>query len=238
MTIINRSYGFIFIHIPKTGGTSVKEHLRQYREDTDVHVDRPADADPLGSPNGVALKKHSSAVQVRKALGRPEYDNFFKFCVVRNPFVRTMSLFRFLKFNFRSWPRADLMEDINTLEEFVASPLFRTSGPGGIVSPQVHWLTDKSGVSCVDFIARVESIEEDFSAIKSRLALPPSPKPLLRRNASKGDAEKLAAELMSGSVVDVIRSRYASDFRVLEYSTDPGEGVELEGRLPVPEFVR
>jgi hypothetical protein len=238
MTVINRSYGFIFIHIPKTGGTSVKEHLRQYRQDADVHIDRPVDADRLGSPNGVALKKHSSAAEVRKALGGSGFDGFFKFCVVRNPFVRTMSLFRFLKFNFRSWPRASLMEDMNTLEEFVVSPIFRTSGPGGIVSPQVHWLTDKSGANRVDFIARVERIEEDFSEIKTRLALPPSGKPLLRRNASRGDAEKLAAELMSGSVVDMIRNRYASDFRVLGYSTDPGEALELEVRSPTPESVR
>jgi hypothetical protein len=235
MTIINSSYRFIFIHIPKTGGTSVKEHLRQYCRDGDVHIDRPADAERLGTPDGIQLKKHSSAPQVRKALGRTEFDAFFKFCVVRNPFIRTISLFRFLKFNFRSWPRAELMESINTLEEFVASSVFRSSGPGGIASPQVHWLTDKSGTSCVDFIARVERIEEDFSEIISRLALPASRKPLLRRNASKGDVDKLAAELASGSVVDVIRSRYASDFRFLGYSTEPGEAVELEGRLPMRE---
>jgi hypothetical protein len=228
MTIINRTYGFVFIHVPKTGGTSVKEHLRQYSKETDVHIDRPADAEQLVSVNGVKLAKHSSATQIRKLLGRTEFEGFFKFCVVRNPFVRTMSLFRFLKFNFRSWPRAHLMQEINTLEEFVCSPIFSGSGPGGIVSPQLHWLTDRSGASCVDFIARVERIDDDFSKIKAQLALPLSGKPLLRRNASKGDAEKLAIELNSGRVVDVIRARYASDFRFLGYSTEPGEAVELK----------
>jgi len=231
MTIVNRTHRFIFIHIPKTGGTSVKEHLRHYLKEADAHIDRPVDAARLGTPNGGVLKKHSSATEVCKALGRAEFDSFFKFCVVRNPFIRTISLFRFLKFNFRSWPRADLMENINTLEEFVSSPIFSSTGPGGIVSPQLHWLTDQSGASCVDFIARVERIEEDFSKIKTRLALPPSGKPLLRRNVSKGDPDELAAELTSGSIVDVIRNRYACDFSSFGYSTEPSEAaVELEGR--------
>lgn len=238
MTIINRTHRFIFIHVPKTGGTSVTEYLRGYGGEDDLYVDRPTAAGsetPLGAAR---LRKHSSAVQVRKELGSQEFDSFFKFCVVRNPFVRTMSLFRFLKFNFRSWPRSHVMENINSLEEFAGSAMFRSSGPGGIMSPQIHWLADQAGASCMDFIARLENIEEDFSQIQAHLALPLSSKPLQKRNQSKGDADSLAAELASGKVVDAIRRRYASDFAFLGYSTDPRDAVEFNGPPLVTAFAR
>jgi hypothetical protein len=225
MTIINRTYRFIFVHIPKTGGTSLKEHLRIYCSPGDIHTDRALDQDTAAFATDARIKKHSSAVQVRDALGSAEFERFYKFCVVRNPFVRTLSLFRFLKFNFRDWPRSAMMDEINTLEEFVASPLFRRRGPGGIVEPQIRWLSDSSGASYMDYIARVETIEDDFRVIKARLGLPLSGRPLLKRNVSKGDAISLAAELDSARVVDAIRTRYASDFRLLGYSTEPGEAI-------------
>jgi hypothetical protein len=139
-----------------------------------------------------------------------------------------MSLFRFLKFNFRSWPQSDAMEKIGSIEEFVTSPIFRSRGPGGIISPQVHWFADKSGANCMDFIVRTETIEHDFRQVKARLGLPETGRPLLKRNQSKGEAEQFAAELVSGIVVDAIRSRYAADFRLLKYSKEPDEAVEVE----------
>jgi len=228
MTIVNTTYGFIFIHIPKTGGTSVKEHLRDYCREGDVHINLRSGAEPSRSVGRFRVRKHSTARVVCKVVGRAEYDRLFKFCVVRNPFIRTLSLFRFLKFNFRSWQRSEVMDELHTLEEFVTTPLFASAGPGGIISPQVHWLTGESGENGMDYIARVERIEQDLSEIKARLGLPPSPKPLLRRNASKGDAENFIAGLMSDKVVDAVRTRYASDFSMLGYSTDPGDAMGLE----------
>ena len=231
MTIVNRTHGFIFIHIPKTGGTSIKEHLREYRYENDIYVDGPADVEKLAGSNESGIRKHSSAVQVRGVLGSAEFGRLFKFCVVRNPFIRTLSLFRFLKFNFRSWPRSDLMDEIDTLEKFVDSPIFRSAGPGGIVSPQVHWLADRSGASCVDFIARVERLKADYSDVRTRLGLPFSGMPLRRRNESKGDVDPLAAELECATVAGAIRSRYASDFQFLGYSMEPGEARDQDSLI-------
>jgi hypothetical protein len=233
MTVINRTHGFIFIHIPKTGGTSIKEQLREYGHEADIYIDRPADAAALVGINERKIRKHSSAVQVHQALGSAEFDRLFKFCFVRNPFIRTMSLFRFLRFNFRSWPRSEMMESLDTLEKFVGSPIFRGTGPGGIASSQVHWLADKTGAIRVNFIARVERLDADFREIRTRLALPCSGKPLRRANESKGATDPLIAELVSGTVVDAIRTRYASDFQLLGYSTDPEEALDHEdGRIP------
>src|SRR5437016_1998357 len=117
MTIINKTYGFIFVHVPKTGGTSVKEYFRAYGGADDLHIGGPADAERVRAFSELDLKKHSPVVQIRRAMGRAEFDRYFKFCVVRNPFIRTLSLFRFLKFNFRSWPRSSMMDEINTIEQ-------------------------------------------------------------------------------------------------------------------------
>lgn len=237
MTIINNTYGFIFIHVPKTGGTSVKEHFREYCREGDVHINLRSGAEPSRSVGGVKLRKHSTARVVCKVIGKVEYDRLFKFCVVRNPFIRTLSLFRFLKFNFRSWSGSEMMDELHTLEEFVTAPLFASPGPGGIIAPQVHWLTDESGENGMNYVARVERIDDDLSEIRAQLGLPSS-RPLSRRNASKGDPENLIAGLMSNKVVDAVRTRYASDFCTLGYSTDPGDASEFEYSTSVGLYAR
>jgi hypothetical protein len=226
MTIINRTHQFIFIHVPKTGGTSMKEHFHSYNGEYDVLVNRPSDLDEAGL-NGISIRKHSSALQIRDAIGGAEYDRLFKFCVVRNPFIRTISIFRFLKFNFRSWPSAHVMEDLHSLEDFVTSPIFASAGPGGIINAQVAWITDGDGKNCVDYIARVESIDADVHEIYDRIGLPAPAKPLTRRNTSRGDAFPLVAELRGGAVVDAIRRRYAADFEFLHYDEDPENAPEF-----------
>lgn len=221
MTIINHAHRFIFIHVPKTAGTAITFALGTAIGDSNIRVLNKDDAVALASRTGLSLHKHSTAIQIRRALGRTTFDEFFKFGVARNPFERTISIFRFLKYTFRAWPNAGIMDGFDTIDQFVSSEFFRGLGPGGIFRPQIHWLADRKKRLLVDHLCRMESLESDLASVKEKLNVSASLMPADRRNTSGGDFSAIASGLNSGTVVDAIRLRYAEDFEILGYPVQP-----------------
>jgi hypothetical protein len=65
--MINNEYKFIFMHITKTGGSSI-EKLFNYE--------------------GI---KHQRPIELINILGQTTWDSYFKFTFVRNPWDRTVS---------------------------------------------------------------------------------------------------------------------------------------------------
>jgi len=84
---------FIFIHIPKTGGSSVSYALRQYANET-ISIANSR----VGRGKGVAVVdskgknvKHLNLYGILRS--KLEYKHYFSFTIVRNPYDRTMSYF-------------------------------------------------------------------------------------------------------------------------------------------------
>lgn len=223
MTIINRSHMFIFIHVPKTAGTSVKTHLKRFQTAGDLCLERYAGAHESlgkGDPAECNLRKHSRALEVCAEIGRAEFMRFFRFSCVRNPFDRARSIFDFLKFKFRSWPRSGIMDRFDTLEQFVTSQFFWQSGPGRIFEPQTWWLVSGDGSLSVDFLARVEFLDRDIAWICRRLSLETPVAPIERKNISV-PAKPEESATITPSAVDAIRRRYRSDFEAFGYPLEP-----------------
>lgn len=225
MTIISSQRNFIYIHIPKTAGTAVKHYLRPLLCETDICVSLTADMEKLKERGSIVPTKHSSATQVRNLIGADIFERSFRFSIARNPYARAVSIYRFLKFNFRVWKHSDIMDKFETLEDFVSSPFFQTPGPGRIIQPQVRWLTDAKARNLMSFTGKLETLEEDISAVTATLGLARTTRPVGRRNVSRGVSEVVTAELASGRVVDAIRRRYAEDFEGLGYDFEPVEAV-------------
>jgi hypothetical protein len=225
MTIVSTQHKFIFVHVPKTAGTSVKQYFNRYASEADTYVLEQSGGDMPASRARTGLQKHSTAVQICNAVGSEAFEEFFKFSVTRNPFERAVSTYRFLKFSFRNWAKAAIMDEFETFEEFVVSDFFRGPGPGSIFRPQVRWLVNGEGKLCMDFICRIESLENDLAAVMEKLNLPVPTVAMGKVNVSGGDFSTIASELNSGIVVDAIQRRYARDFKLLRYPADPDEGV-------------
>ncbi len=225
MTIVNKTHKFIFVHVPKTAGSSVKQYLLPCAGEGDVHVLLQQGTNTAVLSGYGMLTKHSTAMEIRDVVGRKAFNRAFKFAVVRNPFARTVSIYRFLKYKFRNWDRASVMDSFGTLEEFVTSEFFRGPGPGGIFRPQIRWLSNLHGRLCMDYICRVETLDEDMAYIGERLALPIAATRVEKRNVSGGDLSSIASELKSNLVVAAIRQRYTGDFELLDYACEPDDAL-------------
>lgn len=214
---ISRRYKAIFIHIPKTGGTSIEAVLGMHGDRTDIGVvpypDQVIDREHL---YGRQLQ-HLTGERLRAELGdEAVFSSYFKFAVVRNPWDRLVST---CAWSGRKWSLGRMLEQ----EEFDAfirrthaafaaenfSPRAATLHPH--VIPQVAYVLDEAGRPLVDFTARMERLHEDWRVIRERLGvdadLPTRMKSLHRPYREYYDAETcaMAAEM------------YASDIDAFDY---------------------
>jgi len=101
--LVNHDHKFIFMHVTKTGGTSVWIKIMEEHPETQI-ISRGGklvsmeDVD-LTKGKDSRITQHSSVVphlapvRIRKILKPEVYDNYFKFGFVRNPYEWITSLF-------------------------------------------------------------------------------------------------------------------------------------------------
>lgn len=180
LMLISVEKNFIFIHVAKTGGQSMKEALRPYavkRQKTQwrrllSHLPVPEDVD-------VPFGPHVSAWWMKLKLPREFFDRAFKFAFVRNPYDLAVSRYAFVRDHpeHHRHPRLRKRDFAACLREERRRSLIRRHD-------QTAALCDPRGRLLVDKVYRFEEIEAAFADIAGRLELGEVPK-LSRRNASR-----------------------------------------------------
>lgn len=149
MAILSDTHHFLFIHIYKTGGSSIREALAPYCQE-DFSKDRPGG-------------EHLKGIDVKKIIGPEKYDRCFKFCFVRNPWDLLVSFY----FYIRQDPNHEYTQHVRGLsfEEYV---VFQLNTNRFI---QKEWLCDGAGRKIVDFIGRFERLQDDFDEVCRRIGV-------------------------------------------------------------------
>jgi hypothetical protein len=134
--LISNPRSFIFLHVPKSGGTSVVELLDRDVQWNDVALGGTAYGDgflQFWTPR-FHVGKHALPSEVEALVGRDVYSRYKKFIVVRNPVDRFVSAYRFIKtlVNQRVvWlldsPELRLMGPLSSIDEFFKSDFFLSS---------------------------------------------------------------------------------------------------------------
>lgn len=162
--IVSSGKCFVFIHIPKTAGSSIFRALMQYNDAPDTNENRHYDLlticeryAHLGFHSGCTGEENREAST--RDLG--PLGGFFKFAFVRNPWDRVVSMYCYRLHN-REIP------DRLSFHRFVMN---RNQHPFGLFREQVNFLEDQKGEIAVDFVGRFENLSEDWQRVQSRLGL-------------------------------------------------------------------
>lgn len=147
----------VFIHIPKTAGTSIGEAI-------------------YGHWVGHVPISRFAVFDERK------FKSFFKFSFVRNPWDRLLSAFAHLKGQGEPLaPREELwskqhLGETDTFEQFVLklrNEQFRSLIINDVhFRPQLDWITlPGTGQIAVDYLGRFEALNEDYAQVAHRLGV-------------------------------------------------------------------
>jgi hypothetical protein len=209
--VISHEHKVIFVHVPKTGGQSVEQmfldELGLNWEDRAPLLLRP-NADPTIGPQRLAHLYADEYVRLGH-ISQENFDSYFKFAVVRNPYDRLVSEYLYRYQNKPFWrtpsPSRFLKQRFDT--DF--------SDRARHLVPQVRYVTDGQGNMLVDHIIKFENMGAQFEELSERIfgtrrALP-------HRNKTKTDNKARKLQLRKRVQLDAYRL-FKADFDAFDYT--------------------
>jgi hypothetical protein len=160
--MISHDHQFIFTHVPKTAGKSIRYFLGLPEFDYQYKAD------------GQNIEHAYGHQRLFDFLNEEYFARYFKFAFVRNPFDRIISAYFYLENggcneSDRRFREEHLTPYKGSFAAFVEGlPKLVTSDH---FKPQVVWLCDDRRKPLADFVGRYESLEQDASIVGKKLGL-------------------------------------------------------------------
>ena len=212
--MISHEHKCIFIHIPKTGGSSIERLLGGKRKKEEIYGWDDSMQIPL---------QHVSALQLleKNLVPKSVFKNYFKFAFVRNPFDLVVSEWKWrvedIQFSYFSKYRWLRMPFKNFIRFHISSKFHNFKNAIGKkinlhLTPQYFYLYDNKGNCLVDFIGRFENFVNDIQRISNILGFDASKIPHLKKTQRNHYATYYDKE-----TVEIIKKLYKIDLQMFNY---------------------
>lgn len=214
--LLSVKYNFLFVHIAKTGGTSVRAALAPLRWRDPLYIPQFL-ASRLSHATGhriaSKLPRHAKIIAAKEMLPQELFDKLFKFAFVRNPWDLQVSSWHHIRRE-----RPHLVEHIPDFETFIRWKLdpdrpyqyhIDTS-----IEIQSDYLKDLDGTILVDFIGKYEHLQEDYEEACRRIGIKPPRLPHKRQAKGRKDYRSY----YNDSTANLISLYFRSDIEEFDYS--------------------
>ncbi len=225
--IISHKYKFIFIKTLKTGGTSLEVFLSQCCGDEDIvtpiqpHVKPHRERNHKGFWNPVPeiiekrghglnetwrdlfgrnrFYNHIPARIIRARVSSHIWNSYFKFCVDRNPWDKTLSHYHMLN----KWAKGRL-----SLDDYLAKGVFALNYP---------LYADSEGELIVDRVIKYESLNEELAQLFEKLNIPFSGELGVRAKSGYRTDRRPYQEVFSEEQRKKVEEVFAKEMALLGY---------------------
>lgn len=221
--LISNTKNFIFIHIPKTAGTSIANKLRPYANARTMTPWRAIRrALPIGAPvnpEKAWFEMHDTAEFVRRKLSPEVYDRYFRFAFVRSPYTHAYSHYHFLKtYVYQKYAHIVSHQSFEQYLEWRlegSQKLLKTRVQRfALMGDQTSFIYDRDDQCLVNFIGKFERIQQDCEHLAQQLEIPD----LKLDHHRKGSYQKdLDLTQLSSTALDLIHELYDRDFENFQY---------------------
>ena len=197
----SKSKKFIFLHVYKTAGSSVRRAFLKYSSNSQIiiqffnHVLKRTKS-PISFRRKI-YNYHPSAYEIICEMGLKKYNEYFSFAFSRNPLSHQLSLFHYSRLN-------NDLKKYKKFDDYLKAridkyPVLQTS------------FTHNAGRKLVNYIGKYENLKSEISIIANKLEIP---QPILKHvNKSK---KSRSVSLKKNTYDDFLRT-YDSDYKLLKY---------------------
>lgn len=164
--LISDSHKFIFVHIRKAAGSSIRDTLEP------LSIQKPTDTlSKIKSRvlrmerdyHKYAFRQHDD-INAAKRLMPPElFESYFKFAFVRNPWDRLISEYEFIRRRPDHGRHSKVMK--MEFDQYIRYQSKRFD------AHQINMLADSKGQLLMDFIGRFENLHEDWNFVTDKLGI-------------------------------------------------------------------
>lgn len=215
---ISHKYKLIFIHIQKTGGTSIEQLI----EDSDPDLVKSIQIEPSKK-----TLRHAPLSEIKNAMDGAVFNNYKKVCVVRNPFDRMVSWYAMFKHGSHeidplSQPSGfkemgdrvldEVKRHVGSFEDFIFLPREHQSGLfERFYMNQLDYISDKGAV-LADTVIKFESLNSDFKRLAEEIGLNGS-----LPHVNRSIREKNYRSCYTEKTKEALFERFRKDFEYFQY---------------------
>lgn len=214
ISIWSRTKGpnLVFVHVPKTAGTSI---INELKSKIGLQLLKKTSHFLNFKNKGSVTFGHVSYLDLLRlgVINNSFHKSAYKFCIVRNPYHRIVSLFNYFK------DTKIINQNIN-FENFLDN-VYLKRPPIGIYNhlgisqsnPQVNWIIDSNGKFLVDDIFKIEEIEILTNTFKKKFKIN-----LNIKKYNQSNKHITFKEIQKKrSIIEKIETIYGRDFDLLGY---------------------
>lgn len=201
--IISPGRKFIFVHIPKTGGTSFAAALEQRAMAADILIGDTPKAkrrrkrlDKLRAKG--RLWKHSTLADIDGVVSNADLAGYFIFTLVRNPWDRLVSYYAWLRAQTFEHPAVALAKG-SDFATFLCDPAMQASFRAGSYASYVR---DTEGNDRADVFIRLEHLEKDILPLEQHLGFCLRPLPHENRSERARDYRAFYTDALAELVAE------------------------------------
>ena len=164
--IISHGRRYIFVHIPKTGGTAMALALEGRAMADDILVGDTPKARRRrrrlrGARAAGRVWKHSTLADIDGLASPAQVAGYFTFTLVRNPWDRMVSYYHWLRVQRFEHPQVRLAGELD-FTGFVLHPQTRAAIAA---APYGSYMRDAGGVERCSLYIRIEHLDDDAAAL-------------------------------------------------------------------------
>jgi hypothetical protein len=217
--LISKNHRFIFLHIPKSAGQSVTNALMPfaalgyqkvlspiipYRWQLKVSTQLQQRIKMHIMPQ--PYNDHVRAKNIVAAMGLAEFQAYYSFTFVRNPWDRLLSTYTYTLKNKRQGQRHYLIKQFAGFNEFVEWHCQHDTH-----GYQVDWICDDTGRQLLSYVGKFENLSHDFQHVCEQLGLN-AKLPFLNRSNSINYRDAYSRKSR-----DLVQAVYEKDIKAFDY---------------------
>ena len=210
--MISHKHKFIFIHIPKCGGTSVEQALLKNEGIPEERILKWNLTEEEQQEYRMWYKYGGIDVQHRK-IDQYKTENekkYFTFTFVRNPWERFLSEYFYIK-KVDGCDCEDFNKKYPTFKHFVKNNGIKCCYYAHDF-PQIDFVFNSNHGKLTNFVGRCEDMQYDFDYVCGKLKIPKTKLP--NRNPTK---HKHYTEYYDDETRQIVAEKYAKDIKYFGY---------------------